>query len=179
VVIRGGIRGDGAQVGRYLLSTKENEAVRILEVDGVLHADKKALKKTLFSMSSTSELTKSEKGLYHAQINPAIGEDKLMTDEKWQQAADILAKELGYENQRRVIVLHTKKDRTHAHVVWERYDKEKGIMIKNDFSRLAQDRARKEMEKVLEHKPTPYRNRHRPEMKASITQLWHQTGTGA
>lgn len=82
------------------------------------------------------------------------------------------------QEQRRVIVLHTKKGRTHAHVVWERYDHKRGKVISDSFSRLAQDRARKEMERVFKHTPTPHRNQHRPELKETLTNLWNQTETG-
>lgn len=179
MVIRGSTRGNGKQLAYYLLAKQENEHIRVLEVNGLLNADAKDLHLALHSMQLTSELTKSDKGLYHAQINPAIDESKLMDDAAWMKATDILAKQLGMENQRRAIVLHTKKGRTHAHVVFERYDLTTGKMVNDSFSRLAQDRARKEMELVFKHKPTPHRNKHRPELKASLSALWHSTGTGA
>lgn len=175
MVIRGRTRGNGSQLGSYLLTMAENEDIKILEVDGMENATEVQLRQTLFSMSITSELTKGDKGLYHAQINPAYGDDK---DMDWTKAADMLGKELGLENQRRVIVLHEKKGRTHAHVAWERYDHEKGILVSDSFSRLAQDRARKEMEIVFEHKRTPDRNPHRPEMKEHLSKLWDEAKTG-
>jgi len=178
MVIRGKPRGNGKQLARYLLTMAENDNIQILDVVGREAFDDVHLHEALLSMSLTAELTKSDKGLYHAQINPAYGEDARMTPETWFQAADLLAAQLGLENQRRVIVLHTKNDRTHAHVVWERYDREHGKMISDSFSRLAQDRARKAMELIFEHKPTPERNKNRPEMKKHLTELWGQTQTG-
>ncbi|MBD2704809.1 relaxase/mobilization nuclease domain-containing protein [Spirosoma sp. BT702] len=178
MVIRGGTRGNGKQLAQYLTSGEANERVQIVEVAGRLNAKADYLHQTLQSMSLTSELTKSQKGLYHAQINPAYSEDRKMSQKDWLKAADILGKELGLQEQRRVIVLHTKKGRTHAHVVWERYDHKRGKVISDSFSRLAQDRARKEMERVFEHTPTPHRNQHRPELKEALTNLWNQTKTG-
>lgn len=179
MVIRGNSRSNARQLSHYLLAKKDNEAIRILDVDGQLNAEAEDLDRSIYLMGVSAELTKSEKGLYHAQINPAIGEDAAMNDDHWLQAGDILGKQLGLENQRRAIVLHTKKGRTHAHVVWERYDHDKGRMVSDSFSRLAQDRARKEMEATFGQAPTPHRNKHRPELKASLSALWHQTGTGA
>lgn len=178
MVIRGGTRGNGGQLAQYLVTLKDNENIQILEVDGRTGPGANAdyLNDTLLSMAIMADLTKSQKGLYHAQINPAYAEDKNMD---WYKAADILGKELGLEEQRRIIVLHEKKGRTHAHVVWERYDHDTGNIKSDSFSRLAQDRARKDMEIEFGHNPTPHRNKHRPELKASLTQLWHQTGTGA
>ncbi|MRG48292.1 relaxase/mobilization nuclease domain-containing protein [Chitinophaga sp. SYP-B3965] len=179
MVIRGKTRGNGKQLANYLLTQAENENIEILDVDG--RADKSAayLQQALLSMSLTSELSRrSDKGLYHAQINPAYGDDKNMTPEMWQQAADMLGAALKLENQRRVIVLHTKLGRTHAHVVWQRYDLEKRKMISNSFSRLAQNRVRLEMEKAFEHQPTPEKNMRRPEMKEALSKIWQQTKTG-
>lgn len=180
MVIRGAIRSNGRQLSHYLLSTKENEKVEILEVNGELDADAKSLHMALHQMDLTTELSsRTDKGLYHAVLNPAYGEDKTMTPERWLEAADIHAANLGFEDARRVIVLHTKKGRTHAHVVYERWDVAKNRMVPNDHSRIKQDKARLEIERALNHKETPFRNKHRPEMKASIYQLWHSTSTGA
>ncbi|WP_139361616.1 relaxase/mobilization nuclease domain-containing protein [Spirosoma sp. 209] len=178
MVIRGAIRGNGRQLAQYLLSGEANERVQVMDVAGRLNATDAYVHQTLQSMSMTSELTKSQKGLYHTQINPAYSEDRKMSEKDWLKAADILGNELGLPEQRRVIVLHTKKGRTHAHVVWERYDHKTGKVIDNKFSRLAQDRARKEMERVFEQQPTPHRNQHRPELKEALTNLWNQTETG-
>lgn len=178
MVIRGAIRGNGKQLAHYLLSGEANERVQIVDVAGRSNATDAYLHQILQSMSLTSELTKSQKGLYHAQINPAYSEDRKMSEKDWLKAADILSNELGLQEQRRVIVLHTKKGRTHAHVVWERYDHKTGKVIANKFSRLAQDRARKEMERVFEQQPTPHRNQHRPELKEALANLWNQTETG-
>lgn len=177
MVIRGNTRGNGRQLAYYLLNQGDNEYVRILDADGWDKMEPVEFSNLLYDMSVTVELTKSKKGLYHAQINPAIGEDRQMSKARWFEAADILGKELGLENQRRAIVLHEKKGRIHAHVVWERYDHERGKMVSDSFSRLAQDRARMEMERVLEQARTPRRNAHRPELKATLSELWQKTDT--
>lgn len=179
MVIRGGTRGNGKQLANYLLTQGENEKIEILDIDRRDNNSAAFLKKTLLSMSLTSELTKSDKGLYHSVINPAYGEDVKMTRADWEKAADMLGEALELQDQRRVIVLHTKKGRTHAHVVWERYDHERGIMVSDSFSRYAQDKARQEMEKVFEQRPTPKRNPHRPDMKKDLSRLWEETKTAA
>ncbi len=179
MVIRGNSRGSARQLAHYLLAQKDNEAIRILDIDGQLNPNAEDLHRAVYLMGVSAELTKSDKGLYHAQINPAIGEDTAMQDDHWLQAADILGRQLGLLHQSRAIVLHTKKGRTHAHVVWERYDHAKRKMVSDSFSRLAQDRARKEMETVFEQKRTPHRNKHRPELKAALSALWQSANTGA
>lgn len=181
MVIRGKTRGNGRQLAQYLITMGENEDIQILEVAGRHHADEDYLLRTMHHMAFTSELAKGAKGFHHAEINPdpANGEDRAMTFDDWIKAADILGEELGLQDQRRVIVLHDKKDRLHAHVAWERYDHAQGKMISDSFSRLAQDRARHIMERVFQHRQTPYRNKQRPELKTAMTEIWNQTETGA
>lgn len=178
MVIRGRTRGNGVQLADYLMSQAGNESVELFDIRGTSQPDN--IRKSLLEMSLTSELTKSHKGLYHAQINPSPtnGEDKRMSAEDWLKAADLLEQELKLENQKRVIVLHTKKSRIHAHVIWERYDHDKGRMISDSFSRYAQNRARQKMETLFEQKALPEKNLRRPEMKKTLTELWQQTWTG-
>jgi len=120
MVIRGNIRGNGPQLAAYLSTEGGNARIHILEVDGRLNASEGYLQQALHTMSLTAELTRTDKGLYHAQINPAYREDSAMSADDWQRAADILGHELGLDEQRRVIVLHTKKDRTHLPTIGTR-----------------------------------------------------------
>ena len=172
MVTRGKIRSNGYQLANYLLKTADNDNVRVLEIKGTSQTDN--LKKSLLEMSVTSELTRSNAGLYHAQICPAY-KDRQMDDRDWIRAAEIMEAELAFEGQKRAIVLHDKNQKTHAHVVWERFDHEKNIMKSNKHSRLAQDRARIKMEAEFEHKKTPTRNEHREHMKAELFMLWQKT----
>ena len=173
MVVRGKLRGNGWQLASYLLKKADNDNIRLFDIRGT--GEKTNLHQSLVEMSLTSELTKSDKGLYHIQICPAYGEDKQMNDADWFRAVDIMEVEIGYEGQKRAIVLHEKNGKIHAHVVWERYDHEKGIMKPNKFSRLAQDRARQLMEKEFGHVRTPERNKHQPEMKEILTEIWRKT----
>lgn len=176
MVIRGRTRGNGGQLAAYLMDNSENDQAYVFDIRGTSQPDN--LRMSLLEMSFTSELTKSQKGLYHAQINPAYGEDKRMTDTDWFRAADILEAELKLTDQKRVIVMHEKNGRQHAHVVWERYDHTSGKMISDSYSRLAQDRARKTMEKEFEQQRTPERNARKIDLKKAITEIWKKTKTG-
>jgi len=178
MVVKGRSRGNGSQLAQYLVTQGDNERIQILEVDGREHASTEYLHDVLVGMSLAGELTKSDKGLYHAQINPAYGEDRLMTPESWMSAADILGIELGFENQRRAIVLHEKNGRIHAHVVWERYDHDKGIMIDTPFNYRSHDKARFEMERQFAQEKTPEKNKHSKELKEQLTELWTKTQDG-
>lgn len=182
MVIAGKIRGNAPQLADYLLAMGENERITIMEVDGRKHADAAYLKDMLYAMELNSELTRSSKSVYHAYINPNPEDttDRAMTMEEWQQSVDILTKQLGYEDQRRVVVLHEKPgNRVHAHIVYERYNHERGVMATYEHNYKAHDRARAEMEAEFNHRPTPQKNKNRDRHKQTLTELWQRTNTAA
>jgi hypothetical protein len=180
MVIAGKIRGNAQQLADYLLTMAGNERISILDVDGMQDADPAYLKEMLYSMELNSELTRSRNSVYHAYINPNPEDttDRAMTMDEWQKSVDILTAQLGYEDQRRVVVLHEKPgNRVHAHVVYERYNHERGVMATYEHNYKAHDRARAEIEQVMEHKPTPQKNKNRDRHKQTLTQIWQRTKT--
>lgn len=180
MVIAGKIRGNAPQLASYLLAQGENEKITILDVDGHSDADASYLKDILYSMELNSELTRSKNSVYHAFINPNPEDttDRAMTMEEWQKSVEILTKQLGYEDQRKVIVLHEKPGaRVHAHIVYERYNHEHGVMATYEHNYNAHDKARAEMETKLSHKPTPQKNKNRDHHKQTLTQIWQRTDT--
>lgn len=130
------------------------------------------LKKAMRELSYNSELTRGEKIVYHAQVNPAPGEDRKMGREDWISCADILGKELKLDGQKRFLVIHEKHGRTHCHAVWDRFDMESNRLISDKMSFKAHDRARHIMEKELGHSLTPVKSPKAPELKEVMTGLW-------
>lgn len=180
MVIAGKIRSNAPQLASYLLATGKNEHITIMDVDGRHNANATHLKEMLYSMELNSELTRSRNSIYHAYINPNPDDttDRAMTMEEWQHSVDILTKQLGFEDQRRVVVLHEKPgNRVHAHIVYERYNQERGVMATYEDNYKAHDRARSEMEKKLNHKPTPQKNKNRAHHKQTLTEIWQRTNT--
>jgi len=172
MVIKGKTRGNGKQLGEYLIDKGQrvNDFVTVLDVRGT---SARSPKDALVEMSLMGELTKGEKTLYHAQINPAIGEDRQMNYAEWALAADALEKELKLTEQSRVIVLHEKKGRVHAHVVWQR--EKEGKLISDSHSYKAHDRARAFVERSLNHK----RTRQKFDEKQLLTYAWNTAVDGA
>lgn len=181
MVIKGKCRGNGLQLAEYLLSDK-NDRAELLEITGTTAPNN--LKRSLVEMALTAAMTKSEAGLYHAQINPDPKEPG-MTKEAWKKAVDILAKELGLEGQRRAIVLHEKNGRTHAHVVFERYQEgrgkdQQGILWNDDKNYKKHEKASRAIEKELGHERTPEKadrqkqaqNGRKTDVKKTLTELW-------
>lgn len=170
MIVRGKSRGWGGQLGNYLEAQGENESITPLEVRGTAAQD---VRRAVREMSLRTELTKRGKlGLYHAQIAPAYGEDGF-TAEQWKEAADQLEKALGLTGQPRVIVLHEKKGKVHAHLVWQR--EKEGKLIKMSHSYRAHDRVRAALERQHRHERTRQPHDH----KAELTRLWESTRDAA
>jgi len=178
VIVRGRIRGNGAQLANYLLTLGENTNVQVFNIRGT--SQPFDLRKSLLEMSLTSELSgRTHAGLYHVQICPRPGEDRQMTRQDWLRAAEIMEKaKPGLTGQKRIMVMHEKDGRLHMHVAWERWDHEKGKMISNRRSRLAQDRARKMMEIEFQHLRTPDANLDRPALRTLLNDVLKGRPTG-
>ena len=154
MIIKGGSRSNGAQLGRYLMETGENAEVNVLELPDSARSVEEAVR----DMERMGKATRGEKVLYHAQINPNPGETMWKGD--WIRSADILAEKLGMEGQPRVIVYHLKEGylegaREHAHVVFQRTDVEKGRLISDSHNYRKHEAASRQIEQELGHEPVP------------------------
>jgi len=154
MIIKGGSRSNGAQLGRYLTQQGENERVVVLEYP----ASSRGAREAIRDMERMGKATRGEKTLYHAQINPNPRDS--MQREDWIRSADILAEKLGMEGQPRVIVYHLKEGyleggREHAHVVFQRTDVEKGRLISDSHNYRKHEAASREIERELGHQHVP------------------------
>lgn len=173
MIVKGRSRSNGAQLADYLENSKGNDLVTVLEVRGTTKPEN--LRLSLVEMSMSSELTKRGKlGLYHSQVNPAIGEDRPMTPADWLRAADILEEHLGFTGQKRAIVLHEKEGRIHGHIVWEKYDHDTGKLRTDSKNYEKHDKARAQIERELGHERTPQKPERDLSNKARLTELWQQ-----
>ena len=155
MIIKGGSRANAGQLSRYLENQGANDNVEVLE----LPAYANDLGQAIGDMERVGAMTRAKKTLYHAQVNPET--DYSMNASDWHQSADILAKKLGFENQPRVIVLHQKNGRSHAHVVFQRTDTETGRVVSDSWNYLRHEEAARECEQVLGHRRTRSKNRGR------------------
>ncbi|PQJ26719.1 hypothetical protein BSZ35_19200 [Salinibacter sp. 10B] len=158
MIIKGGSRSNGAQLGRYLMQTGENIEVKVLE----LPSSARSVEEAIRDMERMGKATRGEKVLYHAQINPNPGEPMWRGD--WIRSADILAEKLGMEGQPRVIVFHLKEGylegaREHAHVVFQRTDvREENLgcrLISDSHNYRKHEAASRQIERELGHEPVP------------------------
>lgn len=149
MIINGNCRGDGAQAGRYITEIAKNERVQVLEQwEDYGYSPEENVRQAVLDFDLWSKATKGKLGLYHAQVNPHPEYDG-MTDDAWSMSIDHVAEKLGLENQPRVVTLHEKEGRVHAHVIWARTDLEQNKLINISHSRIKQKEAGRELSERL------------------------------
>jgi len=120
MILKAKERGDGGQLARYLLATRDNEHVELHELSGFVSED---LIEAFHEADAIARGTRCKNYLFSMSLNPPEG--AYVETEVFEFAADQIGKKLGLENQPRAIVFHEKDGRRHAHVVWSRIDTEK------------------------------------------------------
>jgi hypothetical protein len=198
MIIKGKARGNGAQLGRYLVTQGKNERIEVIEVRGTCALD---VPGAVREMDAVSLCTRCEKPLYHASINTPIAER--LTPEQRTIAVDRLEQALGFDGQPRVVVVHEKEGREHTHIVWSRTDIKHQRAIRIDHNYRAHELVARELEREFGHArvqgahieregrarpdrtPTHHemqqadRTKLNPqEVKEHITEIWQRTDTG-
>ena len=120
MILKAKERGDGGQLARYLLATRDNDHVELHEVSGFVSDD---LLGAFHEADAIARGTRCKNYLFSMSLNPPEGAH--VEAEVFEETADMIEKKLGLENQPRAIVFHEKDGRRHAHVVWSRIDTEK------------------------------------------------------
>ncbi|WP_295537609.1 relaxase/mobilization nuclease domain-containing protein [uncultured Thioclava sp.] len=120
MILKAKERGDGGQLARYLLATRDNEHVELHEVSGFVSDE---LIDAFHEADAIARGTRCKNYLFSMSLNPPEG--AYVETEVFERAADQIGKKLGLENQPRAIVFHEKDGRRHAHVVWSRIDTDK------------------------------------------------------
>lgn len=159
MIIKGSSRAGPSQLSRHLQRTDTNERVNILQLDSPTESLAEALRDWQFLSTGT----KGEKGLYHANIDPAA--QYKMTPEQWQRSVDVLEKELGFEGQPRAVVMHEKHGREHIHVVWQRTDIDTMTLVSDSQNYRAHERASMALEKEFGHEHVPGKHEKRDREK--------------
>lgn len=198
MIIKGGPRGKQNELSRHLLRADTNETVRLFDMSGVASRD---LKGALAEMAAIASGSRCTKFLYHASISP--GATTILTDAQWREAVERLESALGLEGHQRAVVLHTKKDRQHAHVVWNRVDAETLKAAHHAHNYRTHEEVSRTLERTfgLEHvqgvhvdrvaerparRPTTRESQQaartgwdRDQAKQDITDAWHRSESGA
>lgn len=188
MIIKGASRGNAGQLSRYLMNAQANDRVAVLELPPLAPDVAAAIR----DMERVAVVTQGRKPLYHAQINPEPG--YAMTANQWQRAVDVLGENLGLNGQPRAVVLHEKDGRTHAHVVFQRTDIEREVLLSDSFTRYKHMAASRQLERELGHRQTSEKKREAVytqeearkaandrltprEVKAVVTEIYRQSET--
>lgn len=132
---------------RHLMRGDQNDRVEFLEFDESGAAP--TLEAILTEYQALAEnLTRSDKGLYIAALNPNY--DEILSPNQWKEAVDLLEKQLNLDGQPRTVILHEKKGREHVHVVWQRADIDRQIVIDDGWNYAAHEEAARKIEQRFE-----------------------------
>jgi hypothetical protein len=193
MIISGGSRSQWRKFAAHLMKTEGGQQrVAIEEIRG-LAADN--LVDAFHELEALGQGTRATNFYYHANIDPRA--DEHMTEEQWENAVDMLEKNLGLEGHSRFVVEHEKHGRTHRHVVWSRVDTDHMRVVPDEWDYSIHQRTADELEKEFGHEKTPRRrepgqskgpenweyfrgkeSRINPkEVQTELTALWHQADT--
>jgi len=112
VIIKGKQRGDGRQLGQYLLTMGENEHIEVHQVRGFMADD---VAGALSEVDAIARGTKCRQHLFSVSFNPPPYEN--VRTETFDQAIEAIEEQNGLSGQPRVVVFHEKDGRRHAHAV--------------------------------------------------------------
>lgn len=119
MILKAKQRGDGRQLGQYLLTMGENEHIEVHEVRGFMAAD---VAGALSEVDAVAKGTKCRQPLFSVSLNPPPNETVRI--ETFDKAIDAIEEKHGLSGQPRVVIFHEKDGRRHAHAVWSRIDAE-------------------------------------------------------
>jgi hypothetical protein len=193
MIIGGGSRSNWRWFSKHLMNGRDNELVRVAEIRGLPAGNLLDAFREMQLIASVSPQCKNF--FYHADINPR--EEESLTEREWDQAIDILERNLGLEGQSRVVIEHDKNGRVHRHVVWSRIDPDTMRAVPDSNNYDIHMRTADKLEELFGHErtdrgrgadgPNPEnwevfrgkKSRIDPyAVKAELTQLWRQSDTG-
>lgn len=119
MLVKGGIRRDAVQLGRYLLNASRNEQVTVQGVDGFQSQN---LMDAMRELDALSAGLRSEKSayLFHISLNPPP--EATVNDEVFADAITRIKTKLNMQDQSHAAVYHSNGGRRHLHLVINRID---------------------------------------------------------
>ena len=198
IVGKGKSRGNGRQLGAYLLRDPKNAEAELVGTRGFGDGDLAAV--LAAAEIDARENTRGEKPFYFTAL--ALEDGESLTPEQWREAVEIAERHLGYEGLDRAVVRHRKEDRRpdepdHYHVAWNRHDKETGRLRSDSFNgqklrdamdeieerfnlRLRADHPRHDQARTSDAEARQDERSTKPkrERAEEITGLWNTTDSG-
>lgn len=143
MILKGSQRGGAMNLGKHLLK-QENEHIEVHQIRGFIAND------VMGAMKETQAIargTKCRQHIFSLSLNPP--ETKTVSAADFEKAADKIGNYLGLGQQPRIIVIHEKEGRRHAHCVWSRIKSSemKAVQLSHYKNKLQE----KSRELFLEH----------------------------
>ncbi len=131
MILKGSTRSGGANLAAHLMRLDENDHVRVHEMRGFAGDD---LHEAFQEIHAIARGTKCQKPIFSLSLNPP--EHACPTVEDFEAAINRVEEKTGLKDQPRVIVIHEKQGRIHAHCVWSRIDADTMTARPADFYKL-------------------------------------------
>lgn len=117
---KGNPHNDGPYLARYLATeSKGTERAEMAELRGFASDN-------IFDAFALGQLmasgTRCENPFFHVYVR--LPKEEALSREQWQQAADFIEMQLGFDDQPRAMVFHLKDGGEHMHLVWSRIDQD-------------------------------------------------------
>ena len=119
MILNASQRGGGRQLALHLLNTDHNDHVTILEIKGFVSDD---VPGAFEEVHAIAKGTKCKQPYFSVQLSPPP--DAEVELECFKNVADRIEVKNGLEGHARVIIVHEKDGRLHAHGVWNRINAE-------------------------------------------------------
>ncbi|MCH2163553.1 MAG: relaxase/mobilization nuclease domain-containing protein [Marinovum sp.] len=117
MILKGSQRSGAKALADHLMNDRDNDHVNCLELRGFLSEH---LHGALSETHAISKATFCKQFMFSLSLNPP--QDHVASGQEFLDAADRAEEALGLSGQPRVIIVHEKEGRRHAHAVWSRID---------------------------------------------------------
>jgi hypothetical protein len=146
MIAKGTPHKNGAKLGRYMITGKEDERAELVELRGFASSN---IVEAFRSIHVIAEGTKCQQPFFHVQVRNPEGET--LTREQWIYTADRIERMLGLKDQPRAITLHIdeKTGHEHMHVAWSRIDEETLTAKRLPFYKTRLKKLCRELEETL------------------------------
>lgn len=120
MIAKGNLHGHGQKLAAYLITGKMDERAELVELRGFAALN---IREAFIDVMIQAEATRCERPFFHAHVR--LPEGEALTRAQWQQVADRIEQQLGFEGQGRAIAFHYQPNGdTHMHIAWSRIDLE-------------------------------------------------------
>lgn len=144
MILHGNQRSGASNLANHLTNDRDNDHVQLHEIRGCVSD---TLRGALQEMDAISRGTRCKQFLFSVSLNPPQG--KSVPTDAFTDAADRVEEAVGLEGQPRVLVLHEKNGRRHAHCVWSRIQADEMKAINLPFYKTRLTEVAKEL--YLDH----------------------------